>query len=122
MREVIYALRSILKALGFVYTETRQGKNKYTMTIFSTPDDNKLRGTIGNAKMAVKREIRVTIYYEKTNNPDKEIEILEKQDRMIAEFYKYDNGNITFDRAEITRMGENYLNELQFTYHDMISL
>lgn len=123
MREEIYALRDILKAQGLIYSpEDRPGENKYTMTIISTPADNRTRGTIAGAQLKVKREIIVTVYYEKTNNPDKEILILEKQDSIIGEFYKYGCGKTEFERAEIVKVNESFLNELRFIYQDSISL
>lgn len=124
MRQVIYDLKNILKAAGFIQTDSTTGrnKNKYTLTVLTTPDANKTRGTIAGAKLGVTREIRVILHYVGTNNPEKEIEILEKQDSIIAEFYKYGSGNIVFLNAEILHINEESLNEIRFVFNDLITL
>ena len=92
------------------------------MTVFTTPNDNQKRGTISGANIGVSREIRIILRFAGTNNKDYEIEILEKQDQIISAFYSYCSGNLVFLSGEITRVGEEWLNEIRFSYNDMITL
>ena len=124
MRELLTALKGILRQKGFIQADNTSGRmeNKYTMTVYTTPDANQTMGTIGGAKIGISREIRIILRFKGSNNKDYEIEILEKQDQIIAAFYSYCSGNLIFLSGEITRIGEEWLNEIRFSYNDMITL
>ena len=124
MRELLTAMKGILRQNGFIQSDNISGrmKNKYTMTVFTTSNDNQKRGTISGANIGVSREIRIILRFAGTNNKDYEIEILEKQDQIISAFYSYCSGNLVFLSGEITRVGEEWLNEIRFSYNDMITL
>lgn len=124
MRTILKDLIQLLKEAGFAkgISPTGRNKNKYTITVITTLDDQQIRGTIAGATLNVRREIIVILRYPGTNNPDKEIEQLGKQDEIIASFYNYAEGNIIFTNAEMTEISEEILNEIRFTYFDKITL